>query len=85
MLQRYLIRDSYISQIEGAALVNLRIDYTCLGVAAWPPRRRRGCLPLLSLAVWHHTGQRDVREILGLRLFGKRLIDWRTRGETAPA
>jgi hypothetical protein len=89
MIRPYLIRDSYHAQIEGGnSFFHLRMGYTCLGIACWPMRGTKSTdrwfhrfLPLASLTLWSHTGQRDIRIIVKARCFGFGVADWKTRGE----
>lgn len=81
----YLIRDCYFAQIEGSALIGLRLGYTTLGLAFWPPRRGRRpwWMPHLRLSLWAHTGQCDQRWVF-LIAAGRHRFGFKTRGDATP-
>jgi hypothetical protein len=81
----YFIRNAYSAQIEASALVGLRVGFTCLGIALWPPKRghRPWWSPYFHLSLWAHTGQCDQRTVFGVAL-GRRRFGYVSRGDATP-
>lgn len=84
----YFIKNCYSAQIEGAGL-NLRIGYTCMGLAPSPkfwhrtvselPKWYRALFPI-SLGFMYHTGQADQWVYFDLQL-GCFMLWWQNQGE----
>jgi hypothetical protein len=81
----YKISQCYYAQIEGAALFGIRIGYTTIGVAFWPPKskRRKWWMPHVHVTLCSHTGQSAQWWIFRLRFHWITwiTIGWKTKGD----
>lgn len=83
----YRLTDCYSAQIEAVALLNLRFGFTCMGVAYWRSWQAlrsaawgwRNWFPRVSIELWSHTGQNDMRQIFRLKV-NRFSIGWTSAG-----
>jgi hypothetical protein len=84
----FFITESYSAQIEGFALLHLRIGYCTTGIAYWPretrlvPKWLQRILPVLSLTLFSHTGCAGQWDVFAFYLFGLK-VGYRTSGESS--
>jgi len=83
----YYVPKSYDAQIEGSALLGIRIGYTGVGIATRKFQRPQSKVrwhdrffPLFWLAINNHSGQNDMRYRVRIRICGHGL-DWLVAGK----